>query len=37
MMLYIPGDSAVEASQFSEAVFVNYGDNPFDLMKESIK
>lgn len=31
------GDPGVEASQFSEAVFVNYGDDPFRLMKESMK
>ncbi|XP_020242358.1 probable galactinol--sucrose galactosyltransferase 2 [Asparagus officinalis] len=31
------GDPEVEESQFSEAVFVNYGDNPFDLMKDSMK
>ncbi|XP_010942528.1 probable galactinol--sucrose galactosyltransferase 2 [Elaeis guineensis] len=31
------GDPAVESSQFLEAVFINYGNNPFDLMKESMK
>ncbi|XP_077237512.1 putative galactinol--sucrose galactosyltransferase 2 isoform X2 [Tasmannia lanceolata] len=31
------GDPAVASSQFLETVFVNYGDNPFDLMKESMK
>lgn len=31
------GDPAVEASQFQEAVLINYGNNPFDLMKESMK
>ncbi|EHA8590222.1 putative galactinol--sucrose galactosyltransferase 2 [Cocos nucifera] len=30
------GDPAVESSQFLEAVFINYGNNPFDLMKESM-
>lgn len=31
------GDPAVAASQFLEAVFVNYGDNPFILLEESMK
>ncbi|KAK1310799.1 putative galactinol--sucrose galactosyltransferase 2 [Acorus calamus] len=31
------GDPAVEAAEFYEAVFVNYGSNPFELMKESMK
>ncbi|KAK1272858.1 putative galactinol--sucrose galactosyltransferase 2 [Acorus gramineus] len=31
------GDPAVEASEFYEAVFVNFGSNPFELMKESMK
>ncbi|XP_020103766.1 probable galactinol--sucrose galactosyltransferase 2 isoform X2 [Ananas comosus] len=31
------GDPAVRQSQFLEAVLVNYGNNPFDLMKESMK
>ncbi|XP_074577061.1 putative galactinol--sucrose galactosyltransferase 2 [Curcuma longa] len=30
------GDPATTESHFLEAVFVNYGDNPFDLMKESM-
>ncbi|BAT87605.1 hypothetical protein VIGAN_05099400 [Vigna angularis var. angularis] len=31
------GDPAVVASQSLNAVFINYGDHPFDLVKESIK
>lgn len=31
------GDPAVVASESLNAVFVNYGDNPFDLMTESMK
>jgi len=31
------GDPAVVTSQSLNAVFINYGDHPFDLMKESIK
>ncbi|XP_043694157.1 probable galactinol--sucrose galactosyltransferase 2 [Telopea speciosissima] len=31
------GDPAIVASQFLKAVFVNYGNNPFDLMNESMK
>ncbi|KAM7501087.1 hypothetical protein LguiA_025501 [Lonicera macranthoides] len=31
------GDPAVVASESLKAVFVNYGNNPFDLMKESMK
>lgn len=31
------GDPAVEANQFLQAVFVNYGNNPFDLVNESLK
>ncbi|XP_051133904.1 probable galactinol--sucrose galactosyltransferase 2 [Andrographis paniculata] len=31
------GDSAIIASSFPEAVFVSYGQNPFDLIKESMK
>ncbi|KAI3442218.1 Galactinol--sucrose galactosyltransferase [Psidium guajava] len=31
------GDPAIVTSQSRKAVFVNYGENPFDLMKESMK
>lgn len=31
------GDPAIVTSQSLKGVFVNYGDNPFDLMKESMK
>ncbi|OVA19719.1 Glycosyl hydrolases 36 [Macleaya cordata] len=31
------GDPAIVTSQFQKAVFVNYGNNPFQLMKESMK
>ncbi|XP_027931803.1 probable galactinol--sucrose galactosyltransferase 2 [Vigna unguiculata] len=31
------GDPAVVTSQSLNAVFINYGDHPFDLVKESIK
>ncbi|XP_073002913.1 probable galactinol--sucrose galactosyltransferase 2 [Typha latifolia] len=31
------GDPALRESKFLEAVFMNYGKNPFDLMKESMK
>ncbi|KAM7271556.1 hypothetical protein ACFE04_030770 [Oxalis oulophora] len=31
------GDPAIVISQSLKAVFVNYGNHPFDLMKESIK
>ncbi|KAL9266268.1 putative galactinol--sucrose galactosyltransferase 2, partial [Drosera capensis] len=31
------GDPRVQTSQVSEAVLVNYGDNPYQLMKDSIK
>ncbi|KAA8519248.1 hypothetical protein F0562_013504 [Nyssa sinensis] len=30
------GDAATVASEFLKAVFVNYGNNPFDLIKESM-
>ncbi|XP_018730644.2 probable galactinol--sucrose galactosyltransferase 2 isoform X2 [Eucalyptus grandis] len=31
------GDPAIVTSESRKAVFVNYGENPFDLMKESMK
>ncbi|KAL0321029.1 UNVERIFIED_CONTAM: putative galactinol--sucrose galactosyltransferase 2 [Sesamum radiatum] len=31
------GDSAIIASASPKAVFVNFGDNPFELIKESMK
>ncbi|XP_077210540.1 putative galactinol--sucrose galactosyltransferase 2 [Tasmannia lanceolata] len=31
------GDPAVQSTQALEAVFINSGDNPFELMKDSIK
>ncbi|GAB2223693.1 hypothetical protein Droror1_Dr00004432 [Drosera rotundifolia] len=31
------GDPGVQTSQVSEAVLVNYGDSPYQLMKDSIK
>lgn len=31
------GDAKVQTSQSLEAVFVNSGDNPFELIKDSIK
>ncbi|KAL5998164.1 hypothetical protein ACLOJK_009102 [Asimina triloba] len=31
------GDHAIQCKQFLEAVFINSGDNPFELMKDSIK
>lgn len=31
------GDSSVQASEAFEAVFINSGDNPFELIKDSIK
>lgn len=36
-LLMLIGDPAVVASESLKAVFVNYGNNPFDLMKESMK
>ncbi|KAI3990404.1 hypothetical protein MKX01_021339 [Papaver californicum] len=35
--LHLTGDPAIVTSQSHKAVFVNYGDNPFELMKESMK
>ena len=31
------GDAGVETAQAMEGVFVNSGDNPFELIKDSIK
>lgn len=30
------GDPAIVTSQSRKAVFVNYGENPFNLVKESM-
>ncbi|KAI3464165.1 hypothetical protein Pfo_020828 [Paulownia fortunei] len=34
---YESGDPEVQTSQALEGVFVNYGDNPFELIKDSVK
>lgn len=31
------GDPAIVTSESLKAVFVNYGDSPFDLMNKSMK
>lgn len=36
-LLNAPGDAHVQTSQSLEAVFVNSGDNPFELIRDSIK